>query len=688
MCAFPVACRTAAVRTSKVETVGGDRPVTRHFAYDIDDNQVFATDGEKIASAAAFDVFSRPVESLASDRTRSTVAYDPLGRAKETTELGRDGSLLSSVTMHRTAAGKLRQVDEQLGALGTRTSKFVWDGAGRTNGGTRGLTTLAAASSSASTNPLADARSWTRTFDEAGRLRESRAGAGSAREITDAYSRSAVSYGSGFLSSAQTWSDRSGASVTSTISARDTLGNATAVETGRLSSRQSFDQAGNLVSATPPGRGTTTYARDGRGALVEQILPGGASVQHQYGPLGNAKQYLDQVAEPTDATADQLGRPRITTYADGTYEETVWDGPRIKATRDREGRWLSFLYDDEGRLLSVWRGAEPGGGVELKRYGYDTAGRLTEITTGEAKIEFADFELDGLPRVTRQTRYAGGGGLTGSLPVDSYEQRHDWNVHGERIAMSMPAPAGSELPLPWTRWLRFGYDAAGNQTSVVRADGQHAEGALVADATFRGEGRPAERSVFPAPPACSGTTCAGAPVVRHYDYEEGTGLLNEMRVSAGGVTVGGARVAFDGLQIATSRLLGVSGGARFNHWSYDPRGRLAGAVYGTADGTPIDPAPAVPGAARETLSPADFRQASERTPRIGGGERELLAARGVSVEAIDPTGAVLTESARGHTIESVTQGGSRRRSPGRVAPRCGATGGSAMRSTTSGGSSR
>jgi RHS repeat-associated protein len=266
-------------------------------------------------------------------------------------------------------------------------------------------------------------------------------------------------------------------------------------------------------------------------------------------------------------------------------------------------------------------------------------------------------ELDGLPRLTRQTRYAGGGGLTATLPIDSFEQRHDWNAHGERVAMSMPAPAGSELPLPWTRWLRFGYDAAGNQTSVVRAEGRHAEGAVVVDATFRGEGRPAQRTVFPAAPACSGTTCAGAPIVRHYDYEEGTGLLNEMRVSAGGVTVGGARVAFDGLQIATSQLLGVSGDARFNHWSYDARGRLAGAVYGTTDGTPIDPAPAVPGAARETLSPADFRQASERTPRIGAGERELLAARGVSVEAIDPTGAVLTESAGGHKIESVTAGG-------------------------------
>jgi hypothetical protein len=94
--------------------------------------------------------------------------------------------------------------------------------------------------------------------------------------------------------------------------------------------------------------------------------------------------------------------------------------------------------------------------------------------------------------------------------------------------MSMPAPAGSELPLPWTRWLRFGYDAAGNQTSVVRADGRHAEGAVVVDATFRGEWRPAERRVFPAAPACSGASCAGAPIVRHYGYEEGTVWCSKM----------------------------------------------------------------------------------------------------------------------------------------------------------------
>jgi len=74
-------------------------------------------------------------------------------------------------------------------------------------------------------------------------------------------------------------------------------------------------------------------------------------------------------------------------------------------------------------------------------------------------------------------------------------------------------------------------------------------------------------------------------------------------VTAGGVTVAGSDVTFDGIQKAKAALLGVSAGKRANSWTYDNRSRLATTVVAREEG-------AVP--FTDQLTAADFRSKLDR----------------------------------------------------------------------------
>ncbi len=129
-----------------------------------------------------------------------------------------------------------------------------------------------------------------------------------------------------------------------------------------------------------------------------------------------------------------------------------------------------------------------------------------------------------------------------------------------------------------------------------------------------------------------------------------------MRVeTAGGMTLAGSRVGFDGLQINDIEILGVSNGARHSRFAYDARSRLAGSIYGTT--TDAQPTPGAPSTsqATEELTPADFRSGQERTPQLDSATRSVLASGGIDLSLLDPPSMTAAESA-GHKIDSITRG--------------------------------
>jgi RHS repeat-associated protein len=389
---------------------------------------------------------------------------------------------------------------------------------------------------------------------------------------------------------------------------------------------------------------------DSRGLTTSETLPDLAQNAFHYESTGALQQYQDPTAETTTDLNDELGRPLFRKYQDGSVETYTWEGSRVTSFTDRQGRKQQYGYDSAGRLSDLIDGDS---NTKLDHLDYDAAGRLMRHVTKDAMVESLSFDNDGHPLTTRQTRFRNSSGFEGQAVLDQFDQTHTWNAFGERTSWTMPRP-NTLTTDGWTDTVSQEYDGAGNLTSISRT--QTGAGlATLMSADFRNAGRPNHRTVTT---SCTGLAipCSSANIVRNYGYDPASGQLNEMQVVTNGTMVGGTHVDYQNtLQVHDLQLLGVSGGKRSTHFTYDDRGRLRGTLFGSSDAG-ANPAAAVPGATAIGFTPADFLTAHLRTPLLDPATRDAAASSGVSTEGIDPPSATYVEEA-GHKTASVTQGG-------------------------------
>ena len=519
--------------------------------YDLDDNIVFTSDGRS-ATATRYDAAHRAIESMGSDLTRTATKFDGWGRLRETKDLG-TGALFRA---DYTPAGKLRST-----ATNTSSEEYGWDAAGRTKSIVRRR---------GSGQPISVSSF---DFDSAGRLLDRKSGASDGAAITDVFSRARYAYNGVDVPGSITTSENRDANSFDWSLDHDTVGNTTRAAMPSFVYQHAFDEAGNVTSSkTPRQPGTFEYRHDARGLTTDELLPGTANPNHyEFDGSGALTKYLDPESEATRVTNDGLGRPVLRTYADGTTEETHYDGDRVVQVRDRQGRILDFAYNGKGQLEQIHDGSRV-----LDELSYDGAGRLIGWKSEGTKIEYDDFDADSRPQTTRQARYRSDG-----TELDRYTQRHTWNGDGARTSWTIPGSDSTILQE---------YDAMGNITAIRRG------GSTVMSADYRNSGRPKTRTV--------------GPVTRQYEYDD-IGRLTGMQAVSGGQIVAGSRVSFNGLLRTSAQHLGVSGDERFSNWSYDDRGRLT-AMAAAAD---QDAAPSV----MHELTAADFQ--SRFTPKPGGGHK-------------------------------------------------------------------
>jgi RHS repeat-associated protein len=395
-------------------------------------------------------------------------------------------------------------------------------------------------------------------------------------------------------------------------------------------------------------RGEAKMKHNAAGAVTTENLADGAAQSHDYYNTGSGKAFKDPGTTPetTSVTTDNLGRPLVITYeADGTTQEIHYEGSRVLAVKDRQDRWQSFFYEN-GHLSEIWDGQTPRSGNKLDKIEYDGAGRVIHWTTPDAKIDYANFTLDGLPQSTTQTRFKNHSGFTGATQLDQFTQTHGYNGHGERISYSVPGGGAPGFATSVT----VHYDAMGNIDSLTT------DGGLTLTGDYRAAGRSNSRTI----------TLGAKSLERKYTYKDGTGQLQEMRAAilAGGVRtdVAGSTVAYDGLLVNDAALIGVSGGARHTSHSYDKRGRLRGSIVGAnAAGMapPPDAAATTPGSTAEVPDPANFRTGQSRAPLLDPAVSSLLQSRGVDTSKIDPPPQTSIPAA-GHKIGTFTRGASTR----------------------------
>ncbi len=432
----------------------------------------------------------------------------------------------------------------------------------------------------------------------------------------------------------------------------DGAGRTTYASTADRFSRQRFDEAGRLLSASTPFSSMTASSHSG--ALVSQANvseKGSAApvvIANKYDTLANVteqnvgplkwQQTYDQDSNLTSALRPERGESARHRYAydsRGAVTEEQKPGATFKhqydaigaateyrdpldppttSVNDRIGRPVSRTWPDGTSESFTWDGARLFSHVDregrkhfynynakgqldeihsatelLEKFEYNTAGDLAKWRTKDAELSFEDHDLEHRPRRTRQKRYADHSGFTTATIRDEFVQTHEWNNLGERKAWTMPAAPSAPAP---TR-VEETYDAEGNVATIKRA------GALLMSADYRAAGRPASRTVH------TGT----ASIVETYGYDAATGQLDDMTATVDGVVVAGSRVEHEGTQIRRAQLHGLSGGARANEYSYDDRGRLETSKAARETGAE---------ASVEQLNAADFRLALNRPAETAG----------------------------------------------------------------------
>ncbi len=262
-------------------------------------------------------------------------------------------------------------------------------------------------------------------------------------------------------------------------------------------SETEYDLVGNAVVRTgpvPPGASagdlaaaTTTNQYDALNRLVSMTDPEGRVTRQEYDPdwvrqlrhTVNANGVTNRTSlyeRDTGRLAtntvdgftmtfayDSAGRQTRTTYPDGSFIESLYDGPRLVTQRSRSGNTTTFTYDALNRRVLT----ENGRGFVTSN-AYDAVGNL--LSTTDPLTNTTAFAYDTLNRLTVTTR------ADGSTSTNSYDGLG--RLVSRTGAGSVPAFYEYDALSRMTKLIDgegnvtgFDYDALGRLVKKTYADG-------------------------------------------------------------------------------------------------------------------------------------------------------------------------------------------------------------------------
>jgi RHS repeat-associated protein len=346
-----------------------------------------------------------------------------------------------------------------------------------------------------STDPAGNSSQY--QYDASGNLTKqtNTTGGGSSTEFEKTYDNSSRSVCGGFAGQVCTTKDANGKT---TSYAYNTAGDLTTVTPPAPlgATTYTYDSVGRVASVTDGAGNTTVYAYDNRdrttsispegsGEIAIEYWDNGlekrrfdwesnAEILYDYDRLGRLTQQQYTATSVTQQyTYDNVGN--ILTYQDGagttTYTYDVAN--QLKTLKEPGGTCPSsgnpaassgcvlFEYDNNGNET---KRIYPGGAVtETAR---DNSGRATRITAkdaaGNAAVDIGySFTFPGTSidqtNVQSRTSYKEQGITAGAVSSYSYDSRNRLTKAEEK--------SGATVTASWT----YGYDAAGNRTSQIRA---------------------------------------------------------------------------------------------------------------------------------------------------------------------------------------------------------------------------
>ncbi|GAB3729789.1 polymorphic toxin-type HINT domain-containing protein [Amycolatopsis oliviviridis] len=312
-----------------------------------------------------FNTFGEPTAKRDANGHVSTVTYDRLGRATDSSsaDYRKPGETTTAKAVSRTqydAAGKVIASTDPKGAV----TRFRYDQLGRL------LERV---------DPRADAGD-----QDGGVWKYSYTNAGDRLSVTDPNgSRQETTY------------DDLGRPITATQLERYP-------QPAAYTTKLRYDAAGNLKSTTSPSGEITRFGYDALGQRINATDPANVVTQFGYDLAGNRVRTSDGTGNTRYTSLDGAGRPtgsfdldpgeRILRKSSASYDAA---GNRLSTT-DPYGHTVKFGYDAQGRMTRQEEQVSATDSI-VTGFGYDAAGQRTRITDGRANATIQTYNSLGLP---------------------------------------------------------------------------------------------------------------------------------------------------------------------------------------------------------------------------------------------------------------------------------------------------
>ena len=170
----------------------------------------------------------------------------------------------------------------------------------------------------------------------------------------------------------------------------------TNIDTSGQTNKYTYNSYGQVLISTDP-KGETWVIAYSNGYPVAIIDPTtSTNITYTYDLFGRLASRTDSQGYTLAFDHDNMDRPTVVTYPDGTYEQVVYQNLDVAATRDRLGRWTHRYYDPLRRVVAMvdplWRTTQfqycPCGALEnlidplwnTTSWSHDLEGRTTAKT--------------------------------------------------------------------------------------------------------------------------------------------------------------------------------------------------------------------------------------------------------------------------------------------------------------------
>jgi RHS repeat-associated protein len=365
----------------------------------------------------------------------------------------------------------------------------------------------------------------------------------------------------------------SGQDVLSTMTYDSQHDPLTVTDASGQTTTMTYNAAGQMLTRTDAKSETTTMAYDSHGYLESVTGPvSGATTSYTYDSAGRVHTITDSEGYVLTMTYDASDRPTLTTYPDGTTDQTVYKNLDVDHTIDRQGRVTSYQYDPIRELLQT---TDPLG--RTTKYTWCTCGGLSTLTDANGNV--TTWNLDIMGRVT------------GKVYADSSQITYTYESSTSRLHGMTDAVGNSSV-------YSYNLDNTLNGTTYTPASGVAATPnvSFTYDPVYNrvtgmtdGTGTTSySYNAIPANAATSPTTgagrlagvivpIAGSTATIAYGYDE-LGRVTSRSVDGSTTNQNNVSTSFDTL----GRVTGVTNAlGAFTYWYVDQTSRLSSVIYPT-----------------------------------------------------------------------------------------------------------